>query len=107
MRKAIFSAFVVLLSSVGMLFGDEVLYLNIVSNAEASVIVCVPDAQVCGAVWQSSEALSPQASPEIPTVYASEFLPSPTITTGVPRDTNSICIGIPTVSNISAYNYSA
>ena len=41
MRKAIFSAFVVLLSSVGMLFGDEVLYLNIVSNAEASVIVCV------------------------------------------------------------------
>ena len=78
MRKAIFAAFVVLLSSVGMLFGDEVLYLNIVSNAEASVIVCVPDAQVCGAVWQSSEALSPQASPEIPTVYASEFLPSPT-----------------------------
>lgn len=77
MRKAIFSAFVVLLSSVGMLFGDEVLYLNIVSNAEASVIVCVPDAQVCGAVWQADATLSPQASSEIPAVYAPEFLPLP------------------------------
>ena len=78
MKKAIFSAFIAYLLSVSTLFCKETLYLNIVSNAEAKVIICVPDAQVCGAVWQSSEALSPQASPEIPTVYASEFLPSPT-----------------------------
>ena len=78
MKKAIFSAFIAYLLSVSTLFCKETLYLNIVSNAEAKVIICVPDAQVYGAVWQSSEALSPQASPEIPTVYASEFLPSPT-----------------------------
>lgn len=77
MRKAIFSAFIAFLLSVSTLFCEETLYLNIVSNAEAKVIICVPDAQVCGAVWQAGATLSPQASSEIPAVYAPEFLPLP------------------------------
>ena len=75
--KAIFSTLIALTLSLNVLFGEEKLYLNIVSNAEASVIICLPDVQVCGAIWQSSTKLSPQASSEIPAVYAPEFLPLP------------------------------